>query len=78
MYYQNLGFSDSTNFKIEVEGELDNNLSENFGSLSISYKTKGDNTISCLKGEIIDQAELIGILNTLYNMRFSIISVIKQ
>ena len=78
MYYQNLGFSDSTNFKIEVEGELDNNLSENFGSLSISHKTNGDNTISCLKGEIIDQAELIGILNTLYNMRFSIISVIKQ
>jgi hypothetical protein len=78
MYYQNLGFSSSTNFKIEVEGELDNNLSENFGSLSISHKTNGDNTISCLKGEIIDQAELIGILNTLYNMRFSIISVIKQ
>lgn len=78
MFYENIEYLNSSNFKIEVEGELDENLSENFGSLSISHKTNGDNTISCLKGEIIDQAELIGILNTLYNMRFSIISVIKQ
>ena len=73
--YENIGSATSNKFIIGVKGKLEKNLSEIFGGLSISYKTDKDNTISYLEGEIIDQAELIGILNTLFNMRFPIINV---
>ena len=77
-FQENVDFSSSANFIIEIDGKLDKSFSEIFNSFSISYKTLGDNTISSIRGKVIDQAQLIGIINTLYNMRFSIISVIKQ
>ena len=74
-FSENIDFTTTNNLKIDVIGEIDKNLSDILGGLSISYKTENNNTISYLEGEIIDQAELIGILNTLHNMRFKIISV---
>jgi len=74
-FLEKIDFTTNNNLKIDVKGKLDKNLSEIFGGLSISHKTEHNNTISFLEGTIIDQAELIGILNTLYNMRFKIISV---
>ncbi len=73
--YADIDFATSNNFKIDVLGKLDKSLSDNLGGLFISHKTENDITISFLEGKIIDQAELIGILNTLYNMRFPIINV---
>ena len=72
---ENIEFTTSNNCIIGVKGKLEKDLSEIFGGLSISYKTENNITISYLEGEIIDQAELIGILNTLFNMRFPIINV---
>ena len=74
-FIENIDFTTTNNFRIDVVGKLNKNLSEIFGGLSINYKIENNKTISHLEGEIIDQAELIGILNTLYNMRFKIISV---
>jgi hypothetical protein len=74
-FYENIDFSTSNNFRIDVRGKLDKDLSDIFGGLSISHKTDGDNVISLLEGEVIDQACLIGILNTLFNMRFPIINL---
>ncbi len=62
--------------QIEVKGMLDKNLSEYLGGLKINWRTdKNKIKISHLEGEISDQTSLIGVLNTLYNMRFPIISV---
>jgi len=72
---ENMEFTTSNNFVIGVKGKLEKDLSEIFGGLSISHKMENNTTISYLEGEIIDQAELIGILNTLFNMRFPIINV---
>jgi len=73
--YKNIESTTSNNFLIGVKGKLEKDLSEIFGGLSIMHKKEGNSTISYLEGEIIDQAELIGILNTLFNMRFPIIIV---
>jgi hypothetical protein len=74
--FDSIDILSSNNFKIEVFGKLDKQLSEDiFGGLSISYKSINNNTISRLEGKIIDQAGLIGILNTLFNMRYPIINV---
>jgi hypothetical protein len=73
--YENIDFTTSNYFKIAVKGKLDQGLSEIIGGMSISYNTINENTISYLEGEFIDQAELIGILNTLYNLRFPIVNV---
>ena len=67
--------STTNNFKIEVMGKLNKSLSDVLGGALISHQTINNKIISHLEGKIIDQSELIGILNTLYNMRFEIISV---
>jgi hypothetical protein len=78
--YQNIDFNDFINYRIDVSGKLDKNLSDIFGGLSISHKIEDNRTISYLEGEIIDQSELVGIINTLHNMRFNILSlkILKQ
>ena len=73
--HENNDFATSNHFKIAVKGKIDKSLSEIIGGMSISYDTINSNTISCLEGEFVDQAELIGILNTLYNLQFPIVNV---
>jgi hypothetical protein len=69
-------FLSPANFEIEVNGFLDKNLSDYLGGLTINHKTfKDQKKTSCLTGEILDQAALIGILNLLYDMRFPILRV---
>jgi len=61
---------------IEVNGLLDENLSDVLGGLNIRHSTTTDNvSISYLEGTVKDQAALVGIINTLFNMRLSLISV---
>jgi hypothetical protein len=36
----------------------------------------GDATISALEGELIDQAALLGVLNSLYELHLPVVSVI--
>ena len=72
---KNIPSSTPNNFRIEVVGKLNKSLSDVLGGSSISHKAINNKIISLLEGKMIDQSELIGILNTLYNMRFEIISV---
>jgi hypothetical protein len=61
---------------IEVKGLLDNTMSEVLGGLSIRNNIISDKiSISYIEGIVTDQAALIGIINTLFNMRFPIINV---
>jgi hypothetical protein len=63
-------------FRIEVKGKINKDLSDLLGALAISHSRPDAQVyVSRLEGEIIDQAALIGILNTLYEMRFPIISI---
>ena len=71
-----VNFSSPTDFKIEVKGYVDKSLSDYLGGLKISYPAVTSKLqISCLQGKIIDQGALMGILTTLYDMRFPILRV---
>lgn len=65
-------------YHIRILGHLDESWSDNLSGMSISPvpgTTGSQETL--LVGELADQAALMGVLNTLYDMGFSLISVEK-
>ena len=66
-------------YSIRVAGYLDESWSERLGGLSIHQKKAGSpKTETTLQGVLVDQAALLGVLNTLYNLRLPLISVELQ
>ena len=65
-------------YKIFVVGFLDENMSDRLGGLTIESQEadpgSGKSIIS-LTGRLADQAALLGVLNTLYNMRMPLLKV---
>ena len=70
-------FSGPSSYLITVEGLLDQNLSSRLAGMSIHPTVSGGHSITTLKGKLSDQAELNGVLNTLYNYRCAVLSVHK-
>lgn len=63
-------------YRIEVEGRLEENWSNSFAGMRITYKKRKDlSVITCLTGCLRDQAELTGVLNGLAEMHLPILSV---
>lgn len=63
-------------YRIEVEGYLEESVSDRLGGLRIdTHKREDQTTVTILKGPVRDQAELSGILNSLYEMHLPILSV---
>ncbi len=58
--------------QIRVKGPLDSSWSEWLGGLSISLQPDG-NTL--LTGQVVDQADLQGILSKLYAMNLKLLSL---
>jgi hypothetical protein len=67
-----INISSPIDIRIEVKGLLDNTMSDTLGGLSISNTTA---SMSYIEGVVTDQAALVGIINTLFNMRFPIVNV---
>ncbi len=60
----------------EVEGSLAGNWSDRLGGMIISHGiSDSGHPISSLTGELRDQASLIGILNTLYDLHYPLFLV---
>jgi hypothetical protein len=65
-------------YRIEVEGYLDESWSERLAGMRITTRTRADQTtVTTLVGELRDQAELTGVLNSLYELHLPILSVEK-
>ncbi len=62
-------------YQITIQGNLGNNWSSWLDSMAITSPENSDITI--LSGEITDQPKLRGILNNLWDLNLTIISVIK-
>jgi hypothetical protein len=63
-------------YKIVVEGEIDKVSSDNLLGMQIDVRRRdGEIAFSSLVGEIRDQSALAGILNNLYEMQMTVISV---
>jgi hypothetical protein len=64
--------SNSTYYEIRVEGELANNWSDWFEGLEIRAELNGE---ASLRGVLIDQAALFGVLNRIHSLNLVLISV---
>ena len=62
-------------YHIKVQGTLSSEWAEYLGGLEINVSRRQESLLTTLTGEIIDQAALIGILNSLYNLGFPILAV---
>ena len=64
-------------YRIAVQGCLDEKKwSGRLGGMQISSQKEDDpQAVTILNGKVQDQAELMGVLNTLYQMRLNILSV---
>ena len=69
-------FSKSGNYRIEICGHLRPDWSNRFGSMQISAPpSEADSAVTVLQGHVSDQAELAGVLNTLYELHLPLLSV---
>ena len=63
-------------YRIEVDGHLDASLTDRLAGMQITSRERADQTtVSTLLGRIRDQAELSGVLNSLYDLHLSILKV---
>jgi hypothetical protein len=70
------GFNKPAVYEITVLGELNEKWLQRLGGLKISRKlAKYKKPVSILKGSLKDQSALSGVLNTLYEMHLSVVSV---
>jgi len=63
-------------YRIEVDGHLAESWSECLAGMRITIRKRSDQTaMTTLIGRLKDQAELSGVLNSLYDLRLSILKV---
>ena len=63
-------------YRIEVEGHLDESWSDRLAGMRITARKRADQTsVTALTGCLRDQAELSGVLNSLYDLHLSILKV---
>ncbi len=69
-------FSGKATYRITIQGEINTARSDQLGGMRIETIVDSENgTISVLTGLLKDQAELSGIMNTLYEMHYAVLSV---
>jgi hypothetical protein len=63
-------------YRIRVQGFLDESWSERVGGLRITTSSvKDQGPVTELSGQMRDQAELAGVLDTLYELHLALLSV---
>ena len=69
------GFGTPAFYMIKVLGEIKPSRYELLLDMTIHNRVCGDKTISVLQGKVADQAALSGIMNALFDMHHSVLSV---
>jgi hypothetical protein len=63
-------------YRITVEGSLDEKWSGRLGGMQIATEKRGgQKPVTILSGQVRDQAALMGVLNSLYDLHLKILSV---
>ena len=69
-------FCNPATYSIHVEGLLDESWSERLAGMKIKVHERMNlPPVTTLSGQLTDQAELLGVLNALYNLGKSIVAV---
>jgi hypothetical protein len=73
---KHMKFSQPATYRITVEGHLDDSWSDCLGGMTITTGSHGDQGVmTTLVGRVRDQAELFGVLNTLYELHITLLTV---
>ena len=75
-FQQGVSLLDPAVYRITIQGILDTNWSDYYGGMTI--KPEGDpkhNVRTILMGKLPDQSALIGVLNSLHDIGYPILSV---
>ncbi len=75
-FQQGVSLLEPAVYRIRIQGILDKNWSDYYGGMTIEYE--GDpkhNATSLLAGKLADQSALIGVLNSLHDIGYPILSV---
>ena len=79
MHGNTIPFDRPATYQINVQGRIDPTWSDRMAGMKIHDSTEQTNPpITILDGELTDQAALLGVLNSLYELHLPIISVIVQ
>ena len=63
-------------YRIEVQGQLNESWSDRLGGMLIKSRQRADqSTVTTLTGRVKDQAELTGVINSLYELHLPILLV---
>ncbi len=65
-------------YRIQIQGYLGQQWSDFMAGLTISVTGERDQSVTTLSGEVLDQAALMGVLNGLYGMGYTLLSVEYQ
>ena len=65
-------------YRIKVQGDLSPSWSDCLGGLDISIKNEQDSPYTILQGELLDQAALMGVLDSLYSLGYLILEIVCQ
>ena len=69
-------FDKNRKYRIRVQGSLDESWSNRLGGMRIITNIQADQEqVTILTGPLRDQAELSGVLNTLYELHLTLLSV---
>jgi hypothetical protein len=65
-------------YRIRIEGLLDRRWSDSLCGMAISSRSRaGKPIVTTLSGELTDMAALMGVLNTVYDLGFTLLKVEK-
>ena len=71
-----LALDSMAEYEIRVQGYLDEHWSDRMGGISIRVQNRSNEApVTVLTGAFRDQAALSGVLNTLYDLGFPLLSV---
>jgi len=70
-------FDQPATYQIQVDGKIDPDWSDRLAGMTIRLTAEeASPPVTTLNGELSDQAALAGVLNTLYELHLSILSVL--
>ncbi|MBW1788676.1 MAG: hypothetical protein JRK53_18980 [Deltaproteobacteria bacterium] len=73
---KNFAFDKPGNYRIRVNGIVSESWGERLGGMRIETRSQGDQEqITTIIGRVRDQAELAGVLDTLYELHLPLLSV---
>ena len=65
-------------YRIRIQGSLSQSWADYLGDLYIEVNYESDCPVTTLSGPVLDQAALLGVLNSLYGLGYPLLSVEYQ